>query len=718
MLETLPDGFGFLRAPDYNYLPGPDDIYVSPSQIRKFDLHTGDTVSGQIRQPKEGERYFALIKVEAVNFEPPDRAREKIFFENLTPLYPQERIRLEAASDNLSARVMDLMVPIGKGQRGLIVAPPRTGKTMLLQNIANSITTNHPEVYLIVLLIDERPEEVTDMQRSVKGEVISSTFDEPATRHVQVAEMVIEKAKRLVEHKKDVVILLDSVTRLARAYNTIVPASGKVLSGGVDSNALQRPKRFFGAARNIEAGGSLTIIATALIDTGSRMDEVIFEEFKGTGNLEIHLDRKLTDRRVFPSIDIQKSGTRKEELLHPEGRSQPRVGASEGADPALTRRGDGAAALEDGQDEEQRRVPRRDGQREVGAHASPCHKTLTRGWEEGERSRNVRALRISGVLLGREHDADEARVRRVLRLLPRSCKGFRDTWLGPDPAQSLLRLTGTCPAACDRGMLITAVLLAGLAIGQLPAEKPPQADTTRRRRPRRRTDGPQGPHRPPEHHRPRDRPSGQATAGYRSQGDWNDGARGQDGQRRHDHPPQPQCGDLPPALRERRDDHLRARDHRGRRPAGQDDRRAVPGSTPAAATEAGAGTAAGRAASAARPTVGTTQLRVDSGLLEKNYDQPRGARRRTRRSAAPATSTATLVQLREPLAEHSHAEADEMLYVVAGEGVQRIGSVDMNLTAGTFAVIPRGTPHTVTRKSNAPMIMVSILTGPPCDSGK
>ena len=318
VLETLPDGFGFLRAPDYNYLPGPDDIYVSPSQIRKFDLHTGDTVSGQIRQPKEGERYFALIKVEAVNFEPPEKTREKIFFENLTPLYPQERIRLEAASDNLSARVMDLMTPIGKGQRGLIVAPPRTGKTMLLQNIANSITANHPEIYLIVLLIDERPEEVTDMQRSVKGEVISSTFDEPATRHVQVAEMVIEKAKRLVEHKKDVVILLDSVTRLARAYNTIVPPSGKVLSGGVDSNALQRPKRFFGAARNIEGGGSLTIIATALIDTGSRMDEVIFEEFKGTGNMEIHLDRKLADRRVFPAIDIQKSGTRKEELLIPK----------------------------------------------------------------------------------------------------------------------------------------------------------------------------------------------------------------------------------------------------------------------------------------------------------------------------------------------------------------------------------------------------------------
>jgi transcription termination factor Rho len=315
VLETLPDGFGFLRAPDYNYLPGPDDIYVSPSQIRKFDLHTGDTVSGQIRPPKDGERYFALIKVEAVNFEPPERAREKVFFENLTPLYPQQKLSLETEAENLSARVLDMMVPIGKGQRGLIVAPPRTGKTMLLQNIANSITKNHPEVYLIVLLIDERPEEVTDMQRSVQGEVISSTFDEPAQRHVQVAEMVIEKAKRLVEHKKDVVILLDSITRLARAYNTIVPPSGKVLSGGVDSNALQRPKRFFGAARNIEEGGSLTIISTALVDTGSRMDEVIFEEFKGTGNLEIHLDRKLTDRRVFPSIDIQKSGTRKEELL-------------------------------------------------------------------------------------------------------------------------------------------------------------------------------------------------------------------------------------------------------------------------------------------------------------------------------------------------------------------------------------------------------------------
>ena len=317
VLETLPDGFGFLRAPDYNYLPGPDDIYVSPSQIRKFDLHTGDTVSGVIRAPKDGERYFALVKVEAIDFEPPEKGKEKIFFENLTPLYPQQKISLETNTENLSGRVMDLLSPLGKGQRGLIVAPPRTGKTMLLQSVANSITNNHPEVYLIVLLIDERPEEVTDMQRSVKGEVVSSTFDEPAQRHVQVAEMVIEKAKRLVEHKKDVVILLDSITRLARAYNTIVPASGKVLSGGVDSNALQRPKRFFGAARNIEEGGSLTIVATALIDTGSRMDEVIFEEFKGTGNMEIHLDRKLADRRVFPAIDIQKSGTRKEELLLP-----------------------------------------------------------------------------------------------------------------------------------------------------------------------------------------------------------------------------------------------------------------------------------------------------------------------------------------------------------------------------------------------------------------
>ncbi|HUY15033.1 MAG TPA: transcription termination factor Rho [Terriglobia bacterium] len=318
VLECLPDGFGFLRAPDYNYLPGPDDIYVSPSQIRKFDLRTGDTISGQIRPPKEGERYFALIKVEAINFEPPDESRNKIFFDNLTPLYPQDRIRLETAKDNISARVLDLLTPIGKGQRGLIVAPPRTGKTMLLQTIANSVSTNHPEITLIVLLIDERPEEVTDMQRTVKGEVISSTFDEPAARHVQVAEMVIEKAKRLVEHKRDVVILLDSITRLARAYNTVVPPSGKVLSGGVDSNALQRPKRFFGAARNIEEGGSLTIIATALIDTGSRMDDVIFEEFKGTGNMEINLDRKLVDKRIFPAMDINRSGTRKEEILVPK----------------------------------------------------------------------------------------------------------------------------------------------------------------------------------------------------------------------------------------------------------------------------------------------------------------------------------------------------------------------------------------------------------------
>jgi len=315
VLETLPDGFGFLRAPDYNYLPGPDDIYVSPSQIRRFNLRTGDIISGHIRPPKEGERYFALLKVEAINYEDPERAREKILFDNLTPLYPNEHLRLEYIPDEYTTRIVDLLTPIGKGQRGLIVAAPRTGKTMMLQNIAKALAHNHNEVVLIVLLIDERPEEVTDMQRSVDGEVVSSTFDEPATRHVQVAEMVIEKAKRLVEHGKDVVILLDSITRLARAYNTVVPPSGKILSGGVDSNALHKPKKFFGAARNIEGGGSLTIIATALIDTGSRMDEVIFEEFKGTGNMEIHLDRRLMDKRVFPAIDINKSGTRKEELL-------------------------------------------------------------------------------------------------------------------------------------------------------------------------------------------------------------------------------------------------------------------------------------------------------------------------------------------------------------------------------------------------------------------
>jgi transcription termination factor Rho len=317
VLECLPDGFGFLRAPEYNYLPGPDDIYVSPSQIRKFDLRTGDTVSGQVRPPKDGERYFALIKVEAVNFEDPDVARTKIFFDNLTPLYPQDRIRLETTRENLTGRVLDMLCPVGKGQRGLIVAPPRTGKTMMLQSIANSVTANHPEIALIVLLIDERPEEVTDMQRTVKGEVISSTFDEPPQRHIQVAEMVLEKAKRLVEHKRDVVVLLDSLTRLGRAYNAVTPPSGKVLSGGIDANALQRPRRFFAAARNIEEGGSLTIMATALIDTGSRMDDVIFEEFKGTGNMEINLDRKLVDKRVFPTIDINRSGTRKDELLLP-----------------------------------------------------------------------------------------------------------------------------------------------------------------------------------------------------------------------------------------------------------------------------------------------------------------------------------------------------------------------------------------------------------------
>ncbi|HSD93826.1 MAG TPA: transcription termination factor Rho [Syntrophales bacterium] len=318
VLETLPDGFGFLRAVDYNYLPGPDDIYVSPSQIRRFSLRTGDTVSGEVRPPKEGEKYFALLKVDTVNFEGTDQAKDKILFDNLTPLYPNEKLKLESDPENFSTRVMDVFVPIGKGQRALVVSPPRAGKTVLLKDIAHSIAANHPEVTLMVLLIDERPEEVTDMERSVKGEVISSTFDEPATRHVQVAEMVIEKAKRLVEHRKDVVILLDSITRLARAYNTVVPPSGKVLSGGVDSNALHKPKRFFGAARNIEFGGSLTIIATALIDTGSRMDEVIFEEFKGTGNMEIILDRRIADRRVFPAFDLIRSGTRKEELLTPK----------------------------------------------------------------------------------------------------------------------------------------------------------------------------------------------------------------------------------------------------------------------------------------------------------------------------------------------------------------------------------------------------------------
>ncbi|MGK0288700.1 MAG: transcription termination factor Rho [bacterium] len=315
VLETLPDGFGFLRSPDYNYIPGPDDIYVSPSQIRRFNLRTGDTISGQVRPPKDSERYYALLKVEKLNFEEPEASKDKTLFDNLTPLYPDSPLRLERRPEDCSSRTIELFSPIGKGQRGLIVAPPRTGKTMILQNLANSITNNHPEVFLIVLLIDERPEEVTDMKRSVNGEVISSTFDEPATRHIQVAEMVIEKAKRLVEHKHDVVILLDSITRLARAYNTVVPPSGKILSGGVDSNALHKPKRFFGAARNIEDGGSLTILATALIETGSRMDEVIFEEFKGTGNMELILDRKLVEKRMFPAIDIDKSGTRKEELL-------------------------------------------------------------------------------------------------------------------------------------------------------------------------------------------------------------------------------------------------------------------------------------------------------------------------------------------------------------------------------------------------------------------
>ena len=315
VLEILPEGYGFLRSPDYNYLPGPDDIYVSPSQIKRFDLRTGDTISGQVRPPKEGERYFALLRVEAVNFESPEAAKEKILFDNLTPLYPQEKLELETKPSDIATRIIDLLAPVGKGQRGLIVSPPRAGKTILLQKFANAITESHPEVVMIVLLIDERPEEVTDMKRNVNGEVVSSTFDEPAERHVQVAEMVIEKAKRLVEHKKDVVILLDSITRLARAHNTVVPHSGKILSGGVDANALQRPKRFFGAARNVEEGGSLTIVATALIETGSRMDEVIFEEFKGTGNMELVLDRKIADKRIFPAIDINRSGTRKEELL-------------------------------------------------------------------------------------------------------------------------------------------------------------------------------------------------------------------------------------------------------------------------------------------------------------------------------------------------------------------------------------------------------------------
>ena len=342
-LEILPDGYGFLRSPHYSYLPGPDDIYISPSQIRLFNLKTGDTVSGQIRPPKEGERFFAMLRVESVNFDDPEVAQTRIPFENLTPLYPDEIINMETKPEEISTRLINLFCPIGKGQRGLIVSPPRTGKTILLQKIANAITTNHPEVFVIVLLIDERPEEVTDMQRNVKGEVISSTFDEQATRHVQVAEMVIEKAKRLVEHKRDVIILLDSITRLARAYNQTVPTSGKILSGGVDSNALHKPKRFFGAARNIEEGGSLTIMATALIDTGSRMDEVIFEEFKGTGNMEINLDRRLSDRRLFPAINIKKSGTRKEELLLARGGAEQDVHPPQGDQPH-GRRGDHRAA--------------------------------------------------------------------------------------------------------------------------------------------------------------------------------------------------------------------------------------------------------------------------------------------------------------------------------------------------------------------------------------
>ena len=356
VLECLPDGFGFLRAPEYNYLPGPDDIYVSPSQIRKFDLRTGDTVSGQVRPPKDGERYFALIKVEAVNFEDPEVARNKIFFDNLTPLYPQGRLKMETTKENLTGRVLDLLCPVGKGQRGLIVAPPRTGKTMMLQSVANSVTANHPEVALIVLLIDERPEEVTDMQRTVKGEVISSTFDEPPQRHIQVAEMVLEKAKRLVEHKRDVVILLDSVTRLARAYNAVTPPSGKVLSGGIDANALQRPRRFFAAARNIEEGGSLTIMATALIDTGSRMDDVIFEEFKGTGNMEINLDRRLVDKRIFPGHRYQSFRDAKGRVADAPRRIEPRLGAAKSPQPVVPGRGYGIAPGQADENEIQRGI--------------------------------------------------------------------------------------------------------------------------------------------------------------------------------------------------------------------------------------------------------------------------------------------------------------------------------------------------------------------------
>jgi transcription termination factor Rho len=356
VLQILQDGYGFLRHPDYNYLPGPDDIYVSPSQIKRFGLTTGDTVSGQVRPPKQDENYFALIKVLAVNFDDPDQMHERILFDNLTPLYPEQQLRLETTNSNLSGRIMDLLTPIGKGQRGLIVAPPRTGKTMLLKSLANSISANHPEVFLIVLLIDERPEEVTDMQRSVDGEVVASTFDEPAQQHVHVSEMVIEKAKRMVEHGRDVVILLDSITRLARAYNTVQPPSGKVLSGGIDANALQRPKRFFGAARNIENGGSLTIMATALIDTGSRMDDVIFEEFKGTGNMELHLDRKLTDRRVFPSIEIDRSGRASDGSRNPQQGLDP----AQDPQPDVLRRGDGTADREDVEERKERGLPEDD----------------------------------------------------------------------------------------------------------------------------------------------------------------------------------------------------------------------------------------------------------------------------------------------------------------------------------------------------------------------